>query len=161
MDKQTFTQQVLEMERSLYRVARSYLHSDADCADAVQEALLRAWAKRSTLRQPAYFRTWLTRILINECKTTLRKQRRAQPVDPAALPASQPQPAPPALPDALNALDARYRAPLLLHYLEGYSVAEISHLLHVPLGTVKCRLHRARKRLQTICREEVLDDDET
>jgi len=160
MDKQTFAEQVTNMERSLYRVARSYLTADADCADAVQEALLRAWAARDTLREPRYFRTWLTRILINECKTALRKRARVQLIDPAALPEPPPQITPVPLADALNALAPRDRAPLVLHYLEGYSVQETARLLNVPQGTVKCRLHRARKRLEAVCREEVLADDE-
>jgi len=160
MDKQTFTEQVQGMERSLYRVARGYLAADADCADAVQEALLHAWAKRSTLREPRYFRTWLTRILINECKTMLRKRARVQPADPAALPEPPPPRDDSPLRDALDALDPRDRAPLVMHYLEGYSVRDIAQLTRLPQGTVKCRLHRARKRLKSVCQEEAFDDEE-
>ena len=159
MDKQTFSTQVTEMERSLYRIARGYLTSDADCADAVQEALLHAWAMRDNLREPLYFRTWLTRILINECKTTLRRNARVRPMEPSALPEPPPREEPPALGYALNALPSQDRASLVLHYLEGYSVQEIASLLRVPQGTVKCRLHRARKKMQAMIREEVFADE--
>lgn len=159
MDKQTFTAQVKEAERSLYRVARSYLPAEADCADAVQEALTRAWARLDTLRQPEYFRTWLTRILINECKTLLRKHRRDQPTDPSNMPEPlQPDP-PTGITEALNGLSSADRATLTLHYLEGYSVQEIAQLQRVPQGTVKCRLHRARKRLLAVCKEEGTVDE--
>ena len=76
MDKQYFTQEVKQAERSLYRIARSYLPTDADAADAVQEALVRAWAKRNDATGAVkYFRTWLTRIVINACKNELKKRR--------------------------------------------------------------------------------------
>ena len=68
MDREEFTRAVLEYEKTLYRVAKSMLGSEADCADAAQNALLRAWERLHTLRDPAYFKTWLTRILINECR---------------------------------------------------------------------------------------------
>lgn len=160
MDKQTFAAQTAQMERSLYRVARGYLTNGTDCADAVQEALLKAWEHRSALREPRYFRTWLTRILINECQSILRRRRRTQTVDPCALPEPAAADAPPSLADALQALEPRDRAPLVLHYLEGYSIQELARLLRIPQGTVKCRLSRARHKLKNILQEEVSDDDE-
>ena len=76
MDKQTFSEEVRRMERSLYRVAMSYTGNVSDAADAVQEALLRAWRRRDTLRDERYFDTWLMRVVINESKTLLRRRRR-------------------------------------------------------------------------------------
>ena len=79
MDRQFFIASAQAMERSMYCIARSYLRCEADCEDALQNALLRAWEKRNTLREERYFRTWLTRILINSCKETLRRQKREAP----------------------------------------------------------------------------------
>ena len=76
MDKQTFSEGVRRMERRLYRVAMSYTGNVPDAADAVQEALLRAWRRRDTLRDERYFDTWLMRVVINESKTLLRRRRR-------------------------------------------------------------------------------------
>ena len=64
MDKDEFARRAREATQSLYRVACAYLASPPDRDDAVQEALLRAWEKRRTLREEQYFKTWLTRILI-------------------------------------------------------------------------------------------------
>ena len=75
MDEETFMGEVEAMERALYRVSRSLLKSPEDCADAVQEALARAWARRGRV-EAAYFRPWLMRIVINECHTIGRKRRR-------------------------------------------------------------------------------------
>ena len=161
MDKQFFISEVKSAERSLYRIARSYLPTDADAADAVQEALTRAWAKRGTVNRPEYFRTWLVRIVINACKSALREHRRVQPMAEVPEPPAQPSRSAdhPALQDALQALDVKYRIPLVLFYLDGYSLQEISSLLVLPQGTVKNRLYRAREKLRTQLKEEVFDDE--
>ena len=66
---------VQAMERKLYRVAHALLWNDADCADAIQEAVVKGWLKRESLRNPEWLETWLTRILINECHNIQRKSR--------------------------------------------------------------------------------------
>lgn len=149
MDKERFTQLVLAQQRQMYRIAVSYTASSADAEDAMQEALLRAWSKRQTLRDEALFATWLTRILINECKTLLRKRKRVTPVDewPAlAAPPEDEQAA--VVRRALFALPEHYRLPLVLNLLEGYTMQEIAGMLRLPLGTVKSRVARGKKILE-------------
>ena len=156
MDKRTFTQNVEQCSRTLYRVAMSYTGNPADAADAVQEALVRAWSRRDTLRDDALFSTWLTRIVINECKTLLRKRRRMIPVDcvpERILPAPD---ADPVLFDQLMQLDEKYRVPLVLYAVEGYRLREIAAMLHLPHGTVKTRIARAKSKLE----KEVLNDED-
>ena len=157
MEKQTFTELVKQNERKLYRVAMSYTGNVADAADAVQEALVRAWSRRQTLREEQLFSTWLMSILINECKTMLRKRRRMLPF--AKLPETQLQLPPDAdreWADALLHLPEKYRLPLVLYALEGYSVAEVAQITHLPVNTVKTRISRARKQM----RQEVMDNAE-
>lgn len=159
MDKQTFSEGVRRMERRLYRVAMSYTGNVPDAADAVQEALLRAWRRRDTLRDERYFETWLMRVLINESKTLLRKRRRmlpmAQPPEPGA---AEPPGADAALHEALFSLPPQYRLPLTLTCLEGYTMREAARMLGVPEGTVKARVHRARQQLKELLGEEETDN---
>ena len=148
-----FIQRVRACERRLYRVARTMLPQECDCEDAVQEALLRAWDRRETLRQEAYFDTWLIRILINQCKTFYRRR----PPEPAELTEDIPQVTSEETPllEALMALPRKERVALELHYIEGYSVAETARILRLPEGTVKWRLKRGRELLkQSLNREE-------
>ena len=84
MDREQFTSAVLAAEPTLYRVAKTMLRSEHDCADAAQQAILRAWEQLDSLRSTRYFKTWLVRILINECSTILRRQQRLAPYDAAA-----------------------------------------------------------------------------
>ena len=74
MDKDEFSRRARDATQSLYRVACAYLASPPDRDDAVQEALLRAWEKRRTLREEQYFKTWLTRILIRVCVDMQRRK---------------------------------------------------------------------------------------
>lgn len=149
MDKETFTRLVTAQQRSLYRVAVSYTASSADAEDAVQNALLRAWQKRHSLREEAYFATWLTRILINECKSLLRKRRSTLPLEGALLPIQPPVDEQALLlREALFALPEKQRVPLILHAVEGYTFHDIAAMLALPTGTVKTRVARAQKKLK-------------
>ena len=146
MNRDEFTSAVLDAEATLYRVARSILGSEADCADAAQNAILRAWERLDTLKRPEYFRTWLTRILINECRAILRRRAwfaDAEPDENAPTPERHDE-----LYEALGALDAKYRLPVTLYYLEGFKTAEIAAMLNLPEGTVSTRLRRAREKLR-------------
>ena len=91
MDKSEFTSAVLAAEPTLYRVARSMLASEADALDAAQNAILRAWERLDSLRSPEYFRTWLVRILINECRSALRRRARFAGEPDESLPAPEPE----------------------------------------------------------------------
>ena len=148
-----FIQRVRTCERRLYRVARTMLPQESDCEDAVQEALLRAWNRLDTLRQEAYFETWLIRILINQCRTFYRRRPPASAELTEDIPRPEPQDTP--LLDALMGLPRKLRVTLELHYVEGYSVAETARILRLPEGTVKWRLKRGRELLkESLNREE-------
>lgn len=80
MDAATFSREATACQRLLYHICWAMMHNEADCADAVQEALLRAWQRRDGLRDPEAFRPWLCRITANVCKDMLRRQLRRQMV---------------------------------------------------------------------------------
>ena len=158
MDKQFFLTEVKAAERSLYRVARSYLSCDADAADAVQNALGKAWMKRDSLRDERLFRTWLTRIVINECVTFARHRKRFVPMADPPEPPPTPNGALGDLRQAMAELPPVQRVTVTLFYLDGYTLEEIASMLRVPLGTVKNRLFRARRQLRIDLKGG--DDDE-
>lgn len=146
MDDKVFTQKLLESEGMLYRVAASLLPGEADRMDAMQETALKAWQNRQTLREEARFSAWITRILMNECRNVYRRQKRLVLMD--AVPETSVQERDPQLRQMLEALPRRHREVLVLFYLEGFSIQEIAGILHIPQGTVKYRLHAARKAMK-------------
>lgn len=154
MTKDEFASRVTAVQDKLYRVARGYLRGESDCLDAVSEAILTAWQKRNTLRQEQYFELWLLRILSRECINIQRKQKRMVPVEQIPEESSPPDEWA-ELRDALDGLPQKLRVVIVLHYLEGYPVADIARLLHVPKGTVTSRLYDGRNRLRDLLKEEV------
>lgn len=152
IDEAAFVAHVEAYERTLYRISYSILGSDADCLDAVQNALTKAWLKRDTVKSIA-FRAWLVRIVINECYSLHRKRRRETLVSDVE-PAGMELPPDPSLREALDGLGDKLRLPVVLHYLEGFTVREVAHLLGIPKGTVQWRLSRARTLLRDALAEE-------
>lgn len=144
-DGAAFAELMEGQKQTLYKVARSYLHSDADAADAIGETVLACFEKPDTLREPQYFRTWLTRILIRKCQDILRQRGRCIPLEKAAEPSyDKPGTARAEFLDLLDSLDEKYRTVLLLYYGEGFQVKEIAGILGLKEETVKTRLKRAR-----------------
>ena len=146
MDEQTFLTYLQAAENTLYHVACTLLRSEADRCDALQDTALRAWQHRNSIRQTEYFTTWAVRILINVCRSMARKQGRMVPTDTL-----QERPAPEEdteLHLVLDAMPERHRLPLVLFYLEGFSIQEVARTLGIPTGTAKYRLHQARKALK-------------
>lgn len=160
MDKQQFIQQVLSGEQTLYRVARAMLRSEADQQDAVQEAILKAWAKRHTLRDEQHFSAWLVRILINECKSIYRRQSRVvlkETWDEVSL-GSHTHGAQSELDALMDELPERLRLPIVLHYIEGFSVKDIASMLHSTQGAIKKRMFVARRTLKLQLEQELEQD---
>ena len=146
MNERDFTDKLLESERMLYRIACGLLRSEDDRQDALQETVLKAWQNISRLREEKYFRTWITRILVNECHNMNRKAGREIPVE--TLPeAPAPQHDDLAFRMLLEALPEKQRVPIVLHYLEGFSLKEIAQVQRISLSMVKYRMRQARKAL--------------
>lgn len=152
-----FTESIIAMTDTLYRVSYSFLREKCDREDAVQACILKAWAKRGALRDKRYLKTWVIRILINECKDILRHNKRALPL--TAIPeAPAPKDMNYPLRDALLRLPEKLRTPCLLYHMEGYSTREIAKMLKIPQGTVKSRMRKAERELREALKE--VSDDE-
>src|SRR6187401_2012558 len=76
-DQVAFTRLIDERHQQLYRTAWAILRNDADALDATQDTCLGAWRELPRLRDPECFDAWLTRSLVNLCRTALRSRRRA------------------------------------------------------------------------------------
>ena len=156
MDEKEFAARIWAMRQTLFRICFSQLPSAQDREDAVQEALARAGRKRGQLREEGYLQTWLVRILLNVCHDMQRRGQRMVPTAEIELPVQDTSPDG-ALREALLALPEKYRLPILLYYLEGYSLRQVAQMLRIPENTVKTRLSRGRQQLKERLHEEVLD----
>lgn len=143
-----------------YRTAYLIMRDPEDAEEAVQEAFLRVWRFRGALPDADGVQPWLYRVLVNTCYSQLRRevprrQRHAGDDRLDHLPSSGPSPEAAATSlrtediviDALAALPDSLRVPAVLRYWTGLSEKEIAVAIRRRPGTVKSRLHEARRRL--------------
>ena len=148
-DKSAFVALIEENQLALYRAAKAILHREEDVEDAVQEAICKAFYKLSDLRQPKYFKTWLTRILINCCYDLLRQQKGLVPL--GFLPEegmAEERETSLAVQQALDDLGENDRLTMTLYYLNGLPIKDIAGVLNISEGAVKQRLSHGRKKFR-------------
>lgn len=150
MTKKQYEDEVERLAPSLRRIAYSIVRNEHDAQDAVQQALLAVWARRECV-EFARLKPYLTRAVMNACRDIQRVRQKAIPMK--EIPEMSYQPPDGVLADAVERLPEELRLPLLLHYMEGYKLAEIAGALGQSLPQVTSRLFRARKRLKRMLEE--------
>ena len=151
MTKEQLGNLILDSERQLYSTAKTILFSDQDCADAIQETIVKAFSKIDTLKNDKYARTWLIRILINECYNPVRKSSKFisfEDLEDRLEMESEKSKDYSELYAAVNSLKEELRLPVILYYIEDFSVREIAQILEISEGAVQKRLARARGKLR-------------
>lgn len=154
MTKEEFAKRVELIRTRLYKVARLYLDSEAFAMDVVDETVYKALCSYHKLRQPEYFDTWITRILINECHNELRRYKRYFPLENLPETATEEFDALP-LKEAIRKLPKDLKEVVILRYFTGYTLAETAETLRIPLGTAATRQRKALKLLKLELSEEV------
>ncbi len=156
MKKEQLGKLIIASEDTMYHVAKTLLYNDADCADAIQEAIVKAFTNLHNLRKDSYAKTWLIRILINECYAIMRREKRIvslegyQREDTGKETEDYSD-----LYEAIRQLPQEIRICVTLYYLEGYSVKETAKLLEITESAVKNRLARARAKMRSELQEAV------
>ncbi|MFS0558966.1 RNA polymerase sigma factor [Brevibacillus sp. 179-C9.3 HS] len=147
-NEEAFARVIQLYERILYGLARTYVGRNEDCADVVQDTVIKAFKAIRTLREPAYFKAWIIQILVNECRQWQRKKKRMPTVvlSPLQIEAESVQAPYEAveIAEAVRDLEPELRIVVWLHYYEDLPIKQVAMRVGVPEGTVKSRLHRAR-----------------
>ena len=154
MDHDEFARRAEALRARLYRTAYLYLGSEADALEAVDEGVYQALRALKQLREPDFFETWLTRIVLNQCHRELRRRKRlageeslpdtAGPDDYEHLP----------LREAVRRLPEELRSVVILRFFSGYTQAETAAALNIPQGTAATRQKRALALLKLELGEE-------
>jgi RNA polymerase sigma-70 factor (ECF subfamily) len=153
-DREAFTSLAFELSDGLFAVAHRILRDFDSAGDALQVTLLRIWRDLPSLRDPALIEAWSYRILVRACHDALRKHRRQATAlhlltsdgfaeDPAIRVADRDQ-----LERAFQRLPVEQRAAIVLQHYRDLTLPEIAEILDVPVGTVRSRLHYARRALR-------------
>jgi RNA polymerase sigma-70 factor (ECF subfamily) len=153
-DRDAFTSVAFELSDRLFAVAHRILRDFDSAGDALQVTLLRLWRDLPSLRDPDLVEAWAYRVLVRSCHDQLRKQRRQPPMlhlvptdevepDASGAVADREQ-----LERAFRTLSSEQRAAVVLQYYRGLTLDEIAVILNVPVGTVRSRLHYAKRALR-------------
>lgn len=151
-DTDAFVSLIEQNKTALYKVAKSYLKSEDDIADVMQDTILSAYEHIGELKKSAYFKTWITRILMNHCNDLLRQQRHFvkagwEEERSEAVSGDDRE-----FYELLSELPEDARPIFLLYYGEGFSIKEVAQILDLNENTIKSKLSRGRKKLkQVIC----------
>lgn len=153
-DKEAFARLIGNNKTSLYRVALSMLSEKQDIEDAIQNCIIKAYEGVIYLRKNEFFKTWLIRILINECKHIMKSNNKVIHIEEVNRDIG--------VNDNYNNLELTNAVSLLeedlkivttLFYFEDIPQKDIAKILGIPEGTVRSRLSRARNKLYDILRE--------
>ncbi len=153
MKHDEFARRLEPLRPRLFKTALLYLGSEASALDAVDEAVYKGLRACARLRQPEFFETWLTRILINQCNDELRRQKRLVPLEGVPEASAEDYDSLP-LRQALEKLPKELKEVVILRYFAGYTLEETAGLLGIPRGTAATRQRRALQLLRLELQEE-------
>lgn len=142
----------------LYRIAYTTLRNENNIEDAIQNTILKSFEKIHTLRKEEFFKTWITKILINECKNLMRKEKKIvylEDIEREEDLYTQEKEVKMDIKEVLKHLNDDYREVVNYYYIQEKKVSEISKILKVPEGTIKSRLSRARKMMADMLKYDI------
>ena len=152
MDMQEYAVRVQAIQNRLYRTAVLYL-GPSDAEEALDEAVFRGLKSCKKLREPAYFETWMTRILLNACCDEHRRRSREQSWEELPESAAETFDALP-LREAIRRLPKPLKDLVILRHFSGYTLREAAEILEIPQGTAATRERRALQLLRLELGEE-------
>ncbi|KKY01681.1 RNA polymerase sigma 70 [Paraclostridium benzoelyticum] len=148
-NEESFFELIEANKVALYKAAKSILNNDDDVADAMQETIISAYRNIKSLKDDSYFKTWLTKILINKCKDIMAKNKEVLILDNYKEEGyTQEFLSKFEIEDMLNSLSKEQKLVISLYYISQFNTREISEILKESEGTIKSRLSRARNKLR-------------
>ena len=160
MEERRFNELYQAYAGDVLRVSYFYLGDRHKAEDVTQDVFLRLIRTNPAL-VPGKEKAWLLTVALNRCRDLWRESWFKRVV--LGSPQLETKSAPDRLEDeierqelreAVRKLPAGFREVVLLHYFQGYGIAEISQMLDVPEGTISSRLSRARKKLEELLKGE-------
>ncbi|WP_073005073.1 sigma-70 family RNA polymerase sigma factor [Clostridium amylolyticum] len=160
-NKEAFTALIHQYKNELYNVAYIYTKNQDDALDAIDESVYKAYISIKKLKKPEFFKTWLIRILINECISLLRKKNKIvleadnskldSSYDDINLNIDHEE-----LYKALNILTDKQRTAIVLKYFDDLKISTIAEIMEVPENTAKAHIRRGLLALRKSLKEDVI-----
>ncbi|MGL4372274.1 MAG: sigma-70 family RNA polymerase sigma factor [Turicibacter sp.] len=157
-DAQAYTELLQLYKVYLYKMAFSYVKDEQKALDLVQECTYKGFVSIHKLKNPQYFKTWITKILINEALFMVRKDSKVVYLDEgfplADSKSSLSIETKLDLYDAMDQIRPEYKTVIILKYFNDLGVEQISQMMDLPVNTVKSHLNRAKAELKILLKEE-------
>lgn len=162
-DENAFYELLEPLQAQLYRIAFVYVRNEDDAVDIFQQSIIRAYEGLPKLKEPKYFSTWLTRIVINCSKSYIEKNKRIELIDPIKFDNYEANSTSYIdeqldLWQALSRLEEKYKTVLLLRFYQDLAVKEIALILDCPEGTVKTNIRRGLQALRQQLKGAYIDE---
>jgi RNA polymerase sigma-70 factor, ECF subfamily len=148
-------------KEGLYRTAFAYVKNEQDALDILQETVYKAYTSINKLMEPKYFKTWLTRILINNAISFINKSKKIEyltdviPNDSNCNTGNLIDEKLDIL-SSIEKLDDKHKTVIVLKYFQDLTITEISEVLDCPSGTIKTYLNKALTQLRLFMKEEIV-----
>lgn len=143
-----FEQKYSECEKSLFLIAISYLHNTEDAKDCVQDATLTAWKSFDKLNDKKYFKTWITRILINKCKDFIKKQKCTEELTDSIEVFSNFPNEELDIIEGICKMSSKTSIYITLRFYNDMTYEEVAQVLKEPVSTVKYKTNKALLKLK-------------
>lgn len=160
-DEDAFKKLTQSIENDLYRVAKTRLNSDDDIKDAIQNTMIIIYEKAKKIRNIKYFKTWIIRVLINECSKIYNSNKRNQEIYSKAVTnynlyedSIQTVQNKMNFDSLIEKLNYEEKIVITLYYGSQFSCREISKILNTNVNTIKSRLTRGKNKLKNLYKEE-------
>lgn len=161
-DEKAIVELFAHYQEYLYQIAYLYCKNQQDALDAVSECITKVYVSFPKLKKPEYFKTWITRILINEVLDNIRKKKRyisfeklrdmgyeiEFPIETISYEEKMD------LYQAMEQLKPDYKKALILKYFQDFSIYEIGEIMGISESSVKVLVYRGRKKLRRMLLEE-------
>lgn len=158
-DSDAFTELYKINKVYLYKIAYSYVKDENKALDILQECAYKGFLNINKLKNPNFFKTWITKVLINIAIDFLKSDNKIIYLnDDTSLVSSEESISIEEKLDLYTAIDSlreSYKTVIILKYFNDMSIDEISYVMNIPINTVKSNLRRAKESLNKVLREEV------
>lgn len=152
-DEKAFDELILAIKEEMYLIAKTRLYNDDDIADAMQETILQCFKNLHRLKNNKFFKTWVIRILINECNKIYKKKSKysisfEDKEFEKYIEVEENYDETIGFDVLIRNLDSEEKLILTLYYCSGYTTKEISKILKKSEGTIRSKISRSKDKLK-------------
>lgn len=158
-DEEAFTYLISSKKEQLYRTAFAYVKNKEDALDIIQETVYKAYVSIDKLKEPKYFNTWITKILINTSITFMKKNNKIIYLEDElnyVIDVENNQDEKLDLLHAIDKLEEKIKRVIILKYLNDLTISDVAKILEIPEGTAKTYLNKGLSKLKIHLGEELV-----